>query len=88
MFDELIREVRQLERRQTISVRLPEDNVDDMDRARRKQAEFLIHEFCPWGLIQDITVFNTAAKTRVEAILDDFSSGQRKLVNINTRWYY
>jgi hypothetical protein len=64
------------------------DNVNDMDRQRRKQAEFLIHEFCPWDLIQDITVFNAAAKARVEAILNDFPAEQRKLVNVNPGWYY
>ena len=64
------------------------DNVNDMDRQRRKQAEFLIHEFCPWDLIQDITVINAAAKARVETILNDFPADQRKLVNINTGWYY
>jgi hypothetical protein len=24
------------------------DNINDMDRQRRKQAEFLVHRFCPW----------------------------------------
>jgi hypothetical protein len=64
------------------------DNVNDMDRQRRKQAEFLIHELCPWNLIQDITVLNAVAKARVEAILNDFPAEQRKLVNINPGWYY
>ncbi|GAF98949.1 unnamed protein product, partial [marine sediment metagenome] len=30
------------------------DNVDDMDRQRRKQAEFLVHRFCNWSLIRGI----------------------------------
>ena len=64
------------------------DTVADMDRQRRKQAEFLIHEFCPWEVIQDITVQNAATKARVEAVLNDFPAEQRKLVNINTGWYY
>jgi len=28
------------------------DTVDDMDRQRRKQAEFLVHQQCAWDLIQ------------------------------------
>ena len=71
-----------------VNQRYWKDSVEDMDRQRRKQAEFLIYESCPWDLIQDITVFNAAAKARVEAILDDFPAGQQKLVNINTGWYY
>src|SRR5207247_760956 len=29
------------------------DNVNDMDRQRRKQSEFLVHQLCPWSLIQE-----------------------------------
>jgi hypothetical protein len=64
------------------------DEVNDMDRQRRKQAEFLIHEFCPWDIMLDITVFNASAKARVETVLNGFPAEQRKLVNINTEWYY
>src|ERR1035441_8721227 len=71
-----------------VNQRYWKDNVNDMDRQRRKQAEFLIHEFCPWEVIQDITVQNAATKARVEAVLSDFPAEQRKLVNINTGWYY
>jgi len=71
-----------------VNQRYWKDNVNDMDRQRRKQAEFLIHEFCPWEVIQDITVQNAATMARVEAVLNDFPADQRKLVNINTGWYY
>ncbi len=27
------------------------DTIDDMDRQRRKQTEFLIHKFCDWNII-------------------------------------
>jgi hypothetical protein len=64
------------------------DNVNDMDRQRRKQAEFLIHEFCPWEIIQDITVHSARMRAQVEAVLSDFPIAQRKLVNVYTGWYY
>jgi hypothetical protein len=64
------------------------DNVNDMDRQRRKQAEFLIHQCCPWTLVQEIAVFNNEAKARVEAVLADFPPGQRALVNVRPGWYY
>jgi hypothetical protein len=64
------------------------DNINDMDRQRRKQAEFLIHQFCPWTLIEEITVVNATAKDRVESVMDQFDVVQRKLVKINSGWYY
>ncbi len=64
------------------------DEVSDMDRQRRKQAEFLIHEFCPWALVEEIAVLNTTAKTRVETIMNEFDVAHRKLVNVRPGWYY
>jgi hypothetical protein len=64
------------------------DEVGDMDRQRRKQAEFLIHEFCPWGLVEEIAVLNATAKTRVETIMNEFDAAHRKLVNVRPGWYY
>jgi len=64
------------------------DNLDDMDRQRRKQAEFLVYQSCPWALIQEIGVFNTQAKVRVEQILSEFGDSQRTVVNVRAGWYY
>jgi hypothetical protein len=64
------------------------DNVNDMDRQRRKQAEFLIHQSCPWALIQEIGVANAAMKTRVEQILSGFAPEMRLVVNVRAGWYY
>lgn len=64
------------------------DNVNDMDRQRRKQAEFLVYQFCPWGLIQEIGVLNGQTKTRIEALLVQFKSDHRPEVNIRANWYY
>jgi len=64
------------------------DNTNDMDRQRRKQAEFLVHRSCPWSLIQEIAVIDTAMRDRVEAIQTAFPASQRKVVKIERSWYY
>jgi hypothetical protein len=64
------------------------DNMNDMDRQRRKQAEFLVHRFCPWTLIQEIGVINNTAKIYVEALLSDFDASLNRPVNIRDAWYY
>ena len=64
------------------------DKVNDMDRQRRKQAEFLVYQSCPWALIQEIGVLNTLAKTRVDEILKGFDASQRPVVNLRAAWYY
>ena len=64
------------------------DNDDDMDRQRRKQAEFLVHEFCPWEAIQEIGVINQARKKEVETVLARFSRRQQPVVGIHRNWYY
>lgn len=71
-----------------VSQRYWADNVDDMDRQRRKQAEFLVHRFCDWKLIDKIVVYNDRMKERVEQILNKFSSGLRRPVYIEAGWYY
>lgn len=64
------------------------DTPQDMDRQRRKQAEFLIYHFCPWDLIQEIAVFNAAVMDRVNGILAEFPAGQRRPVRVKSNWYY
>jgi len=64
------------------------DEVGDMDRQRRKQAEFLVHRFCPWTLIREIGVLNVRMKARVEEILSGFDPGLRRVVNVRANWYY
>ena len=64
------------------------DNVNDMDRQRRKQAEFLVHQSCPWHVIQEIVVINTEIQQRVDSILSRFASSLRKPVRVERDWYY
>ena len=62
------------------------DTLDDMDRKRRKQAEFLVYEFCPWSLIQEIAVINRVNKDRVEQLLT--LARLQKIVSVKPQWYY
>jgi len=64
------------------------DKPDDMDRQRRKQAEFLVHKFCPWALIQEIAVINQSVKMQVENIMNDFAPEMRRPVIMRPAWYY
>lgn len=64
------------------------DTVDDMDRQRKKQAEFLVHQVCPWDVIEEIGVCNYWALKRVEAILGGFDEGGRRPVRLQAKWYY
>jgi len=64
------------------------DNIQDMDRQRRKQAEFLVYRSCPWTLITEIGVVNREAKLRVEAILNGFDANMRRPVSVRSAWYY
>lgn len=64
------------------------DNLNDMDRQRRKQAEFLIHQSCPWALVEEIGVVNTGIKARVEEIFNEFDASLHKVVNVRADWYY
>jgi hypothetical protein len=57
-------------------------------RQRRKQAEFLVHRFCPWGLIEEIGVLDSIAQARVREILDRSGSGPHPPVNVRADWYY
>jgi hypothetical protein len=62
------------------------DTVDDMDRQRRKQAEFLVYRFCPWKVIKQIGVLNKVVKQRVERILDRNNISMP--VEVCRQWYY
>ena len=59
---------------------------DDPNRKCRRQAEFLVHQFFPWHLIQEIGVINTTIQIQVREILQSFNI--QTLVNVYSRWYY
>ena len=64
------------------------DTVSDMDRQRRKQADFLVYQHCDWGLIHEIGVLNPTMKSRVEQILAGFPAVGTPPVNVSRQWYY
>ena len=45
------------------------DIDNDMDRKRRRQAEFLVHSFVPWNLVDRIAVLNEEVANRVKECL-------------------
>lgn len=47
------------------------DTLENMDRKRRRQAEFLVHEFLPWTLVRKIGVIDTAMADDVNLILEN-----------------
>lgn len=62
------------------------DTADDPNRKCRRQAEFLIHQFCPWSLISKIGVINNQIQTQVHQILQN--SNCSIPVEIRRDWYY
>ncbi len=64
------------------------DTPQAMDRQRRKQAEFLIHCFCPWELIQEIAVVNVVMRDRVRDILRVLPVDYQRPVRVRPNWYY
>jgi len=72
----------------TVNARIWKDTEDDPDRQRRKQAEFLVHGFCDWEIIQDIGVLNSTMRDAVREIMGRFPRGLRRAVAIQRDWYY
>lgn len=64
------------------------DTIDAPDRQRKKQAEFMIHQFCPWSLIRKIGVYNDMIRQKVEYILDKFPPEDKRSVVVMREWYY
>ena len=62
------------------------DTVEDNDRKRRRQAEFLVHDFFPWHWVQEIGVKNVTLKSQVEARLSE--NVPQPLVKVMSCWYY
>lgn len=59
----------------------------DRQVSERKQAEFLLHELCPWHLIGRIGVGSPGIQSRVLRELSG-SKGHRPVVKVQRDWYY
>lgn len=62
------------------------DTIEDGDRSRRRQAEFLVHKFFPFALIEAIGVINKAIAGQVSGLLQPLK--QKPNVVITPTWYY
>ncbi|MGL5832427.1 MAG: type II toxin-antitoxin system toxin DNA ADP-ribosyl transferase DarT [Waterburya sp.] len=62
------------------------DTNEDPNRKCRRQAEFLIHQFCPWTLVKEIGVINNDIKMKVEKILQNYT--HQPSVKIYHQWYH
>lgn len=63
-----------------------QDTPTDGDRKRRRPAEFLVHQFFPWTLVQEIGVMTPAIAERVTAALE--GQPYRPDVVVRREWYY
>lgn len=52
----------------------------------KRQAEFLVHDWCPWPAIEVIGVINQAVASQVQAALENV--GHKPSVEIHPEWYY
>ena len=58
----------------------------DSDVKEKRQAEFLVYDWCPWQVIEEIAVINQSVKTQVEITLN--ASVHKPAVQIRRNWYY
>jgi prepilin-type processing-associated H-X9-DG protein len=66
--------------------RLWYDTNEDPNRKCKRQAEFLIHSYLPWNLVQEIGVINDSVRERICQILQNF--GVSIPVRVYPNWYY
>jgi hypothetical protein len=59
---------------------------DDLDRQRRRQAEFLVYGELPLSVIRWVAVHSDDRASQVGKLLEDHALGQRIIVRPN--WYY
>ncbi len=62
------------------------DTVEDPDRSRRRQAEFLIHKFVPWNVISFIGTYSKRMTDYVRDLMKDTAGTPR--VETRRQWYY
>jgi hypothetical protein len=62
------------------------NRANNLDRKRRKQAEFLVHRFFPWDAVESIAVMTSAMTERVNNVISD--SAPQTPVKVERSWYY
>jgi hypothetical protein len=58
----------------------------DQEVKEKRQAEFLVHDWCPWSAIQTIAVINNAMAERVANVIAE--SSHKPIVQVHRDWYY
>lgn len=61
---------------------------NDMDRKRRKQAEFLVRHTVPWDMFSGVAVRNEDVMSRVAAVFASVDPARRRQIAIRPKWYY
>lgn len=64
------------------------DTLDDPDKKRRRQAEFLIHRALPWGSVEFLAVSSVSLKERLEKFLKEQWPHRIKPVRVEAGWYF
>lgn len=68
------------------------DTDDDPDRKRRRQAEFLVHDFFPWELVSYIGVYDRSAigvyDRSAAQVVGKVLKGDNPKTGIEPGWYY
>jgi len=62
------------------------DTIEDNDRKRRRQAEFLVHSFFPLTLVQEIGVFDNDYRNLATEILNRM--GHNIPIKVWNGWYF
>jgi len=70
----------------TIGARYWFNTEEDLDRKRRKQAEFLMHASVPWNWFHNIGVIDQSKAQQVQEIIA--VADHRPEIVIEPEWYY
>jgi hypothetical protein len=62
------------------------DTQEDGDRKRRRQAEFLVHNFLPLEMVTTIGVMTATVQTRVQRLIQGAS--HKPVIKVDPEWYY
>jgi len=58
----------------------------DSELKEKRQAEFLVHDWCPWNAIVEIGVIDNAVAAKVQAVLAN--AAHKPNVVVHRDWYY
>ena len=71
-----------------IKSRIWRNTPDQPDRKRKKQAEFLIHQFFPWDCVIGLAAINEQMAGKAREILNSTSDSHLPPIKALPRWYY